>query len=101
MKTLRRLSVRAFFVVATLAAWLALNPAPFTMHVVDEAGRAAAGVRIITDNGIVASRFSTARRRGRNFRSCGEPSGSRCVTITTATPMPPRGCNSIAGGTAL
>ena len=53
MKTLRRLSVRAFFVVATLAAWLALNPAPFTMHVVDEAGRAAAGVRIITDNSIV------------------------------------------------
>ena len=53
MKTMRRLAVRAFLVVATLAGWLALHPAPFTMHVVDESGRDAAGVRIITDNGIV------------------------------------------------
>ena len=30
-----------------MAVWLALHPAPFTMHVVDEAGRAAAGVRRI------------------------------------------------------
>ena len=51
--TLRRLSARAFIVVSTLTVWLALHPAPFTMHVLDEAGRAAAGVRIITDNGIV------------------------------------------------
>ena len=53
MPPLRRLAVMAFLVIATLAGWLALNPAPFTMHVVDDAGRAAAGVRIITDNGIV------------------------------------------------
>jgi len=53
MKNLRRLSVRALLVVATLAVWLMLHPAPFTMQVLDEAGRAAAGVRIITDNGIV------------------------------------------------
>ena len=51
--TLRRLAVRAFLVVATMAGWFALHPAPFTMHVVDEAGRDVAGARIITDNGIV------------------------------------------------
>lgn len=53
MKTWLRLSARALLVVATLAAWLAVQPAPFTMHVIDETGRDAAGVRITTDNGIV------------------------------------------------
>jgi hypothetical protein len=53
------------------------------MHVVDEAGRAAAGVRIITDNGIFCFTLLDGTASWRNSRSCGEPFGSRCVTITT------------------
>ena len=49
MKRLRQM----LFVVFTVAGWLALQPAPYTMRVIDETGRGAAGVRIITDNGIV------------------------------------------------
>ena len=51
--TLRRLAARACLVIATGAGWLALHPAPFTMHVVDEAGQDVVGARIVTDNGIV------------------------------------------------
>jgi len=40
-------------VAGTVAGWSMLAPAPFTMRVVDEHGHGVAGVRIVTDNGIV------------------------------------------------
>jgi hypothetical protein len=53
MTRLHRLALRTFLVAGTVAGWSMLAPAPFTMRVVDEHGHGVAGVRIVTDNGIV------------------------------------------------
>jgi hypothetical protein len=50
---MRILLLPALFIGGTVFGEPLLDPTPFTMRVVDDAGHGVAGLRIVTDNGIV------------------------------------------------